>query len=661
MFELRALCSAISVIHLIVSASTQNVAFDCASDQSNYTSLSLLGVGECLYSDDDFTEEDTEIQLLQQKEAAFIPTFSCLINLDYVIEYCGMSSHNSLVKGGVVSETYRLTGEECRRMHEFRTAKIYGQEFQIARFNETLTKPITLAGEIALDGACSGGSFSNERGDYRNVVAHGQVSFMFSSGTAVRVIKEDKVRLNSGITCAMTEDGCLDPTYGFTFWRITDIFPCSEDAYHVIYSGPATKVTTSRADMNALSRTQNAIFSVKQPDQIFTLTTVGSKNVCHLTLFQTEHPKYLIAEAQNGNFFFAKRPIPVTDLDMFLYVNAKIMHITSGIERAMKSMYKLLTVEMCELEREHLKTLQTLAFISPVSFAYQYMGNPGYTAISSGEVIHVIKCHPVSIKPRADEDCTIEYPVYYRNESYYVTPRSHLLQKTGTPSPCASALAPEYNFGGKWFRSQRGMMPSSAPITLSPKKPATWAGLDLGNVMLAGIYTSAQLDEMRHQIMYPQERRAISEKFASVVNGDSVSHSQLDYTAVFDEEKLKNKFHDWWLETWGWFRWLGDFGSIFFSLYVIYLIFTRTLSAMFRLKAMHELFGCSVILITSIVDGVSEYILHKNAHKFQFRHDNGVDLVCAPSAPERVELSPKSLSSDLDAHFVEMPGVTYPR
>lgn len=161
------------------------------------------------------------------------------------------------------------------------------------------------------------------------------------------------------------------------------------------------------------------------------------------------------------------------------------------------------------------------------------MNSPGYTAIASGEVIHLIKCHPVPVIPRQDVDCTVEHPVYYRNDSYYITPRSHILQKTGAPIPCADILAPEYFIRDRWYRSQRGMAPTNNPITLSPKTPTKWAGLDLGNIMHADIYTSEQIERVRHQIMYPQERKAISEIFTSALNGDSVSHTTMLLKQLF--------------------------------------------------------------------------------------------------------------------------------
>lgn len=105
--------------------------------------------------------------------------------------------------------------------------------------------------------------------------------------------------------------------------------------------------------------------------------TIGEKEVCRYKMFQTEHPQYMIIKVGSGVFLFQKTEVPTNDLDIFMYINAKIVHITRGIERSIKYIYKSLSTRICELERTQLKTLTSLAFISPVSFAYQYMNAPG--------------------------------------------------------------------------------------------------------------------------------------------------------------------------------------------------------------------------------------------------------------------------------------------
>ncbi|CAB3251517.1 unnamed protein product [Arctia plantaginis] len=409
-------------------------------------------------------------------------------------------------------------------MHKLRRARVCGQEFQINDFNVTNTRWINLAGGIDHDGTCTGGSFNNRFGNYANVVAYGQVSMLFSTGTALRLMQKDNIRLASGITCSLDSLDCIDPTYGYIFWNQMDIYPCSDDSYHVAFQDPATKVMTALGKTRDGEVKYSTMFSVKEPEQMFTLTTTGEKEVCRYHMYQTEHPQYLIVEVKENVYPFRKLDIPTNELDLFMYVNAKIIHVTRGIDRSLRSIYRALSTDIC------------------------------FTAVAAGEVIHIIKCIPVPVSPRRDDDYTVEHPVSYANQNYYLSPRSHILQKTATPTPCSDILTPEYKIAGKWYSFRKGMIPTREPIIVTPKRPSKWEGLDLGNIMDAGIYTSEQIERVRHQIMYSQERRAISEKITGALNGDSVSHNRLNYGIFIDKEELKSQFTQWWMETWGIFK-----------------------------------------------------------------------------------------------------------
>lgn len=130
------------------------------------------------------------------------------------------------------------------------------------------------------------------------------------------------------------------------------------------------------------------------------------------------------------------------------------------------------------------------------------------------------------MEPREERDFTIEYPVTYMNDSFFVTPRSHLLQKHHAQIRYKNG----YKMGSRLYSNRHGMSPVDQPIILSPKNPLKWEGLDLGNVMTTGIYTANQFERVRNQIMYPQERRAISVRFAGTLNHDSVMHQSRLWT-----------------------------------------------------------------------------------------------------------------------------------
>lgn len=61
--------------------------------------------------------------------------------------------------------------------------------------------------------------------------------------------------------------------------------------------------------------------------------------------------------------------------------------------------------QKCALERQILQNALSLASIAPNEMAFRIMKGPGFTAVTSGEVIHLIKCVPVECKLRPMEGC----------------------------------------------------------------------------------------------------------------------------------------------------------------------------------------------------------------------------------------------------------------
>ena len=65
----------------------------------------------------------------------------------------------------------------------------------------------------------------------------------------------------------------------------------------------------------------------------------------------------------------------------------------------------------------------------PDIFVYHFMKGPGYMA---GEVIHMVKYVPVEIKLDRPTECYEQLPVIRGNETYFLTPQTHILSRHGT-------------------------------------------------------------------------------------------------------------------------------------------------------------------------------------------------------------------------------------
>lgn len=158
------------------------------------------------------------------------------------------------------------------------------------------------------------------------------------------------------------------------------------------------------------------------------------------------------------------------------------------------------------------------------------MEKPGYTALLMGEVVNLVKCKPVYVTVDKVNTCYMELPVNYSGKLYFMTPKSHILQKTGTPLTCTMFMQPSYHLEGKWFASSTQMILTKEPPMMAIDMKPTWSYTDAGDLAKAGIYDESDLSRLRSQIMYPSERKAISQTISAAINEDSVVVNTLMYS-----------------------------------------------------------------------------------------------------------------------------------
>ena len=110
----------------------------------------------------------------------------------------------------------------------------------------------------------------------------------------------------------------------------------------------------------------------------------------------------------------------------------------------MKSLYNKILFQQCKIEQESLKNALAIAESSPDLFAYNLMKGPGYMAMVSGEVIHVIKCIPVEVTVQHGDECYADLRVLHNNKTHFLTPKTHILKSQGTIINCNPFLASQY-------------------------------------------------------------------------------------------------------------------------------------------------------------------------------------------------------------------------
>lgn len=81
------------------------------------------------------------------------------------------------------------------------------------------------------------------------------------------------------------------------------------------------------------------------------------------------------------------------------------------------------------------------------------MKQPGYTAVTRGEVLYLVQCKAVKIKVISSDACYQELVVKdVHNVTKYVKPSTRILVNIGTEIECSTLVPPMYNIDGTWIR-----------------------------------------------------------------------------------------------------------------------------------------------------------------------------------------------------------------
>ena len=130
-------------------------------------------------------------------------------------------------------------------------------------------------------------------------------------------------------------------------------------------------------------------------------------------------------------------------------------------------------------------------------------------SVIAGEVVHIVKCIPIEVKYRKTEECYPQLPVFRGNQSFFLSPRTHILTKSGIQTNCNSFLPPMYLFGETWYKLLPNLVESIAPTIIKPLTKATWKYTNPSSLPTSGIHYQSDFDKLRDHIMLPTEKPII--------------------------------------------------------------------------------------------------------------------------------------------------------
>jgi len=146
--------------------------------------------------------------------------------------------------------TSKKSREACRCMHVYGNFEISGTRVTGITLNQTITRPITLAGHVDNGGACSGSAYSDPYGTWTDVVVMANIKITLQDYTANVQLNSNRIQLRSGVACGLSYGSCTDIEGGHTFWNPVPDDSCKFADYSAIYQGYADEIIDNTSEYN---------------------------------------------------------------------------------------------------------------------------------------------------------------------------------------------------------------------------------------------------------------------------------------------------------------------------------------------------------------------------------------------------------------------------
>ncbi|AJG39049.1 glycoprotein [Lishi spider virus 1] len=628
------------------------LAFDCSNPNINYTLVNTREVEECIISTPEIVEEKVSIQLLQLNSIAYAKYVSCKVSMNRIISYCGMNSHVSMVHNGYASFIVPITNTECWNIHRDRRYILPNLSVvSNLKPNSTIEVSSVLSGKLFSDGKCEGGSYNDKYGSWESVIVQAIYKIQLTEGYTQYDRDTNYIHLPYGINCIYDRIDCVHPDIGMTTWDVFPTHECDDNRHLVLFDGFASKTTTQSLTGENM---KVVTYMVTSSTRAFALSVTTRYDKCSMEVWRTEHPRLLILVVNQQWDKIKSNSIDISSLDLMAYVNAKLIMIQASVASNVESLYQTLDYRRCMAERKSLRNQLALASLSPQEFAYLYMGKPGYTSLPMGEVSYIIQCNPVEVKLRKTDKCYHELPISLNNQSFYMSPKTRLIQSQGTEVECNHLMLPKFLLGKNWYEIYNGARLSEVPTTLSANYEHGWKYTSIKDLASSGIYSQDDIDKLRRYIMAPNERTAITNTLSDVINGNIELSPDLKVTNLIGPQTLESLASKLSSKIWSMFTLFGHVSSGVIGIYMLARLIKLIVDTAVHGTILYNLYGWSICLIGGIWDSITHYLIYRKRHETK-KGDTTMET-------ESLEVSAKDYISEapLKNIHINQQRVTYP-
>lgn len=470
---------------------------------------------------------------------------------------------------------------------------------------------VYVAGSVSTDGTCAGGNYHFNGETYQNVVVEHRYKLTYVTMKGKYEYETPKIFL-SDFTCQYKDESCEDMKhYGNIFWDHNENIDCSPDRYTTIFNGEGTKLILAEKDTNS----SYAVVTVREDIYVFTIRLQNILSTCTERFYKTDHADLFVQidEDYRTHRDPGKSAVAPENMSLVAYVNTKFMYLELHIADQVEQLYSDLSFSQCVNHRTTLMNLLTLAVTSPEAFAYSLTKTEGYTAITSGEVVHLIKCAPKTVSYRPSKHCYQEIPITYNGEPMFLTPRNRLIVKHGNEIHCNDLYEVIYNITGHWTVTSDKLHVTVAPKILDPNTAKVWRFDRTKNLAQAGLYSPQEMESLTKRILFPNEREAITSVVVNSLTSSTTDRQGLQFHNLLDEEILRKATDSFMSKIWGGLSSFGNACSGFIGILLLAKILMTVIEMFINGYFLYQVFGLSFRILGACLQSVTTYFVTKPA------------------------------------------------